>query len=37
MSRVVLDSQRMTPQRLLEAGFQFDYPQLDRALRHLLS
>jgi len=37
MSRVVLDSQRMTPQRLLEAGFQFDYPQLDGALRRLLS
>jgi uncharacterized protein len=37
MSRVVLDSQRMSPQRLLEAGFQFNYPQLDGALCHLLS
>jgi uncharacterized protein (TIGR01777 family) len=36
LSRVVLDSQRMTPQRLMEAGFRFDYPQLDGALRHLL-
>jgi uncharacterized protein (TIGR01777 family) len=37
LSSVVLDSQRMLPQRLVEAAFQFDYPQLEDALRHLLS
>ncbi|HEX8732272.1 MAG TPA: TIGR01777 family oxidoreductase [Ktedonobacterales bacterium] len=36
LSSVVLDSQRMAPRRLLEAGFTFAYPQLDGALRHLL-
>jgi uncharacterized protein (TIGR01777 family) len=36
LSSVVLDSQRVLPQRLTEAGFQFDYPQLEQALRHLL-
>ena len=34
---VVLDSQRMLPQRLLASGFAFDYPNLDQALRQLLS
>ena len=34
---VVLDSQRMLPQRLLASGFTFDYPDLDQALRRLLS
>jgi uncharacterized protein len=34
---VVLDSQRMLPQRLLASGFTFDYPNLDQALRQLLS
>jgi NAD dependent epimerase/dehydratase family enzyme len=24
------------PQRLIDANFQFDYPQLEQALRHLL-
>jgi uncharacterized protein (TIGR01777 family) len=33
---VVLDSQRVLPQRLQESGFTFTYPQLDQALRHLL-
>jgi uncharacterized protein (TIGR01777 family) len=36
LSTVMLDSQRLLPQRLIEAGFQFDYPQLEPALRHLL-
>ncbi len=36
LSTVVLDSQRLLPQRLLEAGFPFGHPQLDEALRHLL-
>jgi len=36
MSSVVLDSQRLLPQRLVERQFQFDYPRLDEALRHLL-
>lgn len=36
LSSVVLDSQRALPQRLAEAGFQFDYPQLEQALRELL-
>lgn len=33
---VVLDSQRMLPQRLLASGFAFDYPRLDQALDQLL-
>ena len=36
MSSVVLDSERMLPRRLMEAGFAWDYPELDTALRHLL-
>jgi uncharacterized protein (TIGR01777 family) len=36
LSSVVLDSQRLLPQRLMDAGFQFDYPQLEQALQHLL-
>jgi uncharacterized protein (TIGR01777 family) len=36
LSSVVLDSQRLLPQRLMDANFQFDYPQLEQALRHLL-
>jgi len=32
----VLASQRMIPERLLGAGFRFDYPQLEPALRHEL-
>lgn len=36
LSTVMLDSQRLVPQRLLEAGFLFKYPRLDQALRHLL-
>lgn len=36
MSSVVLDSEHMLPRRLMEAGFAWDYPELDTALRHLL-
>lgn len=36
MASVVLDSERMTPQRLPASGFDFVYPDLDAALRHLL-
>ncbi len=32
----VLASQRMIPERLLGAGFRFEYPQLEPALRHEL-
>ena len=32
----VLASQRMIPERLLDAGFRFSYPQLEPALRHEL-
>jgi NAD dependent epimerase/dehydratase family enzyme len=37
LSTVVLDSQRVVPQRLLEASFPFRYAQLDQALHHLLT
>jgi NAD dependent epimerase/dehydratase family enzyme len=33
---VVLDSQRLLPQRLLEAGFSFQFPHLEQALHQLL-
>ncbi len=36
LSTVVLDSQRLVPQRLVEARFPFLYPRLDQALHHLL-
>ena len=32
----LLASQRCTPQRTLESGFEFDHPDLEPALRHLL-
>jgi hypothetical protein len=32
----VLASQRMIPERLLSAGFRFEYPELEPALRHEL-
>jgi hypothetical protein len=32
MSEILLVSDRMLPQRLLEAGFRFRYPQLEAAL-----
>jgi uncharacterized protein len=37
MSRAVLDSQRVVPHRLLEAGFRFQYADLAAALRDTLS
>jgi uncharacterized protein len=37
LSSVMLDSQRLVPQRLVEEGFLFAYPELDQALRHLLA
>jgi uncharacterized protein (TIGR01777 family) len=37
LSTVILDSQHLMPQRLVEAHFLFDYPRLDQALHHLLS
>jgi NAD dependent epimerase/dehydratase family enzyme len=36
LSTVVLDSQNLVPQRLVEARFPFQYPSLDQALYHLL-
>jgi uncharacterized protein len=34
---VVLDSQQLLPERLLDSGFTFAYPELGQALRHLLA
>lgn len=36
MSSLVLDSAKVFPTRLLQAGFQFLYPNLEEALNHLL-
>lgn len=36
MATTVLDSQRVIPQRLLDAGYDFHFPDLDEALRDLL-
>lgn len=36
VSSVVLDSQRVMPQRLQEAGFAFRFPDFEAAVRHLL-
>jgi NAD dependent epimerase/dehydratase family enzyme len=36
MAELVLGSQRVLPQRLLDAGFSFGYPSLDQALAHAL-
>ncbi len=33
---LLLASQRVVPRRLLQSGFQFNHPELDAALRHLL-
>jgi NAD dependent epimerase/dehydratase family enzyme len=35
MSDILLYGQRVVPKRLLEAGFQFRYPQLSQALHAL--
>lgn len=37
MSTVLLEGQRAVPQRLLAAGYQFRFPNLEQALRHLLA
>jgi uncharacterized protein (TIGR01777 family) len=37
MAQLVLGSQRVLPQRLLDQGFQFKYPQLKSALQAILS
>ena len=36
MGSMVLEGQRVTPRRLLELGFDFDYPTIEPALRDLL-
>ncbi len=33
---LLLEGQRAVPERLQKAGFEFDYPDLEQALRHLL-
>ena len=35
LSRLVLNSNRVSAQKILDAGFQFDYPKLDEALQDL--
>jgi uncharacterized protein (TIGR01777 family) len=37
MATLVLDGQRALPRRLLEAGFKFEYPELEPALEDLLA
>lgn len=37
LAEVVLTGQKILPQRLLEAGFQFLYPTIDQALKNLLA
>lgn len=36
LASVLLASQRVVPQKLLDCGYQFHYPELEDALRHLL-
>lgn len=36
VASVILEGQRVVPQRLLELGFVFEYPQLEAALQHLI-
>ncbi len=33
---VILEGQRVIPRRLLEKGFAFSYPEIDRALQDLI-
>jgi len=37
LAEVVLTGQKFLPERLLAAGFQFLYPTIDQALKHLLA
>lgn len=37
MAMVALEGQRVLPRRLTEAGFAFQFPRLEEALRHLLT
>ncbi len=36
LAEVALTGQKILPQRLLDAGFQFLYPTIDQALKNLL-
>jgi NAD dependent epimerase/dehydratase family enzyme len=36
MSAIVLDSARVYPKRLLDAGFKFEHPELKEALEDLI-
>lgn len=36
-NELLLSSQRVEPKRAMESGFRFQYPQLETALRHVLS
>lgn len=36
MAGLLLTGQNVQPKRLLEAGFQFRYPELSEAMRHVL-
>jgi len=33
---ILLEGQRVLPQKLMQAGFQFSYPEIDRALRQVI-
>jgi uncharacterized protein (TIGR01777 family) len=33
---ILLEGQRVLPQKLVQAGFQFNYPEIDRALRRVI-
>ena len=33
--KLLLESQRVSPKRLLESGYEFNHPDLENALRHM--